>query len=112
MTSSLMSCSTAPPSRNGGPLPDESRAAGSGAPGRGHPWEASEALRGLIDSIVLIPQDGQLRIGLRGNLAAMLTAARVAFQPAAGLATERQLPDAGGRSSIVTRPTSPSTVTT
>jgi DNA invertase Pin-like site-specific DNA recombinase len=38
--------------------------------------EASEMLRGLIDSIVLTPQDGQLRIELRGNLAAMLTAAQ------------------------------------
>jgi hypothetical protein len=38
--------------------------------------EASETLRGLIDSIVLIPEKGQLRIELRGNLAAMLTAAQ------------------------------------
>ena len=38
--------------------------------------EASEMLRGLIDSIVLTPEKGQLRIELRGNLAAMLTAAR------------------------------------
>jgi site-specific DNA recombinase len=30
----------------------------------------------LIDSIVLIPDEGQLRIELRGNLAAMLTAAQ------------------------------------
>jgi hypothetical protein len=37
--------------------------------------EASETLRGLIDSIVLSPEGGQLRIELRGNLAAMLTAA-------------------------------------
>ncbi len=37
---------------------------------------ASEMLRGLIDSIVLIPDEGQLRIELRGNLAAMLTAAQ------------------------------------
>ena len=35
--------------------------------------EGSEMLRGLIDSIVLIPDEGQLRIELRGNLAAMLT---------------------------------------
>jgi site-specific DNA recombinase len=39
---------------------------------------ASEMLRGLIDSIVLTPEDGQLRIELRGNLAAMLTAAQQA----------------------------------
>ena len=38
--------------------------------------EASEMLRGLVDSIVLTPKDGQLRIELRGNLAAMLTAAQ------------------------------------
>ena len=38
--------------------------------------EASEMLRGLIDSIVLIPDEGQLRIELRGHLAAMLTAAQ------------------------------------
>src|ERR687891_2049133 len=38
--------------------------------------EASEMLRGLIDSIVLTPQGGQLRIELRGNLAAMLAAAQ------------------------------------
>src|SRR5690606_26888335 len=36
--------------------------------------EASEMLRGLVDSIVLTPRDGQLGIELRGNLAAMLTA--------------------------------------
>ena len=40
------------------------------------PLEASEMLRGLIDSIVLTPEGGQLRIELRGNLAAMLTAAQ------------------------------------
>jgi site-specific DNA recombinase len=38
--------------------------------------EASEMLRGLIDSIVLIPQEGQLGIELKGNLAAMLAAAQ------------------------------------
>jgi hypothetical protein len=37
--------------------------------------EASEALRGLIDAIVLTPDEGTLRIELRGNLAAMLSAA-------------------------------------
>ena len=40
--------------------------------------EASETLRGLIDAIVLSPDAGQLRIELRGNLAAMLTAAQQA----------------------------------
>ena len=38
--------------------------------------EASETLRGLIDSIVLTPEKGQLRIELKGNLAAMLTVAQ------------------------------------
>ena len=37
--------------------------------------EATEALRGLIDAIVLIPDQGALRIELKGNLAAMLSAA-------------------------------------
>jgi hypothetical protein len=38
--------------------------------------EASEMLRGLIEAIILTPQDGQLRIELRGDLAAMLAAAQ------------------------------------
>ena len=38
--------------------------------------EASEALRGLIDAIVLTPDQGELRIELKGNLAAMLGAAQ------------------------------------
>ena len=38
--------------------------------------EASETLRGLIDAIVLIPEGDQLRIELKGNLAAMLAAAQ------------------------------------
>ena len=37
--------------------------------------EASEALRGLIDAIVLTPNQGELQIELKGNLAAMLSAA-------------------------------------
>ena len=37
--------------------------------------EATEALRGLIDAIILTPSDGELRIELKGNLAAMLSAA-------------------------------------
>ena len=37
--------------------------------------EASEALRGLIDAIVLTPDQGRLQIELKGNLAAMLSAA-------------------------------------
>src|SRR5580765_5483135 len=38
--------------------------------------EACEALRGLIDAIVLTPNQGELRIELKGNLAAMLGAAQ------------------------------------
>ena len=38
--------------------------------------EASEMLRGLIEAIVLTPEKGQLRIDLKGNLAAMLAAAQ------------------------------------
>ncbi len=38
--------------------------------------EASEMLRGLIEAIVLTPEKGQLRIELKGNLAAMLAAAQ------------------------------------
>src|SRR5215203_1328724 len=36
---------------------------------------AAEALRGLIDAIVLTPQEAELKIELHGNLAAMLKAA-------------------------------------
>ena len=38
--------------------------------------EASGALRGLIDAIVLTPNQGELRIELKGNLAAMLSVAK------------------------------------
>ena len=37
--------------------------------------EATEALRGLIDVITLTPEQGELKIELKGNLAAMLSAA-------------------------------------
>jgi site-specific DNA recombinase len=37
--------------------------------------EATESLRGLIEAIVLTPNQGKLRIELKGNLAAMLGAA-------------------------------------
>ena len=43
--------------------------------------EASETLRGLIDAIVLIPEGDQLRIELKGNLAARLTAAQKTKRP-------------------------------
>jgi site-specific DNA recombinase len=38
--------------------------------------EASETLRGLIDAILLIPNQEELQIELKGNLAAMLGAAQ------------------------------------
>ena len=38
--------------------------------------EAAEAIRGLMDAIVLLPTEGELRIELKGNLAAMLSAAQ------------------------------------
>jgi hypothetical protein len=38
--------------------------------------EAGEALRGLVDAIVLFPAGSELRIELKGNLAAMLSAAQ------------------------------------
>jgi site-specific DNA recombinase len=38
--------------------------------------EAAEALRGLVDAIVLVPAGNELRIELKGNLAAMLSAAQ------------------------------------
>ena len=37
--------------------------------------EAAEAIRGLVDAIMLVPTEGELRIELKGNLAAMLSAA-------------------------------------
>ncbi len=37
--------------------------------------EAAEAIRGLLDAIMLVPTEGELRIELKGNLAAMLSAA-------------------------------------
>ena len=37
--------------------------------------EATEALRRLVDAIILTPTHGELRIELKGNLAAMLSAA-------------------------------------
>lgn len=38
--------------------------------------EAAEAIRGLVDAIVLTPAENELRIELKGNLAAMLGAAQ------------------------------------
>jgi hypothetical protein len=36
--------------------------------------EVTEALRGHVDAIILTPSDGEFRIELKGNLAAMLGA--------------------------------------
>lgn len=38
--------------------------------------EAAEAIRGLVDAIVLTPAENELRIELKGKLAAMLSAAQ------------------------------------
>ena len=38
--------------------------------------EAAEALRGFVDAIVLVPAGEELRVELKGNLAAMLSAAQ------------------------------------
>jgi len=61
--------------------------------------EATETLRGLIDEIVLTPADGTLRIELKGNLAAILGAARSAkVLPASDdVSAESALMVAGGR---------------
>lgn len=63
--------------------------------------EASETLRGLIDSIVLTPRGGQLGIELKGNLAAMLSAVqKTKRSPETGdLLVPVQLV-AGGRNSL------------
>jgi hypothetical protein len=37
--------------------------------------EPADAIRGLVDAIMLVPTEGELRIELKGNLAAMLSAA-------------------------------------
>ena len=43
--------------------------------------EAAEALRGLIDEIVLVPEGGSLQLELRGDLAAILALAMDAQEP-------------------------------
>jgi hypothetical protein len=40
------------------------------------PFGGRRTLRGLVDAIVLVPAGNELRIELKGNLAAMLTAAQ------------------------------------
>jgi DNA invertase Pin-like site-specific DNA recombinase len=47
---------------------------------------AAEALRGLIDAIVLTPEEGTLKIELQGNLAAMLRAAQAQSTKSGSLA--------------------------
>jgi len=46
--------------------------------------EASEPIRGLIDAIILVPAGDELRIELKGNLAAMLSAAQNAKRSPSG----------------------------
>ena len=46
--------------------------------------EAAEALRGLVDAIVLVPAGNELRIELKGNLAAMVSAAQNAKRSSEG----------------------------
>ena len=58
--------------------------------------DASETLRGLIDAIVLMPEKSQLRIELRGNLAAMLTAQKTRRWPETGDLTHAGTVGCGG----------------
>jgi site-specific DNA recombinase len=59
--------------------------------------EAAEALRGLVDAIILTPQGNALGIELQGNLAAMLKAADAqrtgAPLPMLGNWNEKRSPD-------------------
>ena len=68
--------------------------------------EAAEALRGLVDAIVLVPAGNELRIELKGNLAAMLSAAQSAKRsPEGDLPPVRSTISTSG--SIATGPPSP-----
>ena len=59
--------------------------------------EARQALRGLIDAITLTPEQGELKIELKGNLAAMLSAATNAKRsPETGDLTLQVVMVAGG----------------
>ena len=59
--------------------------------------EAAEALRGLVDAIVLVPAGDELRIELKGNLAAMLSAAQNAKRsPEGDLSLQIALVAGGG----------------
>ncbi len=44
---------------------------------------AGEQVRGLVDSILLVPEDGRLRIEIRGELASILTLSANAKTPSA-----------------------------
>jgi hypothetical protein len=56
--------------------------------------EAAEAIRGLIEQVVLVPEDGRLQIELRGELAAMLACATDKKKP-------RLLEETGSQSWLV-----------
>jgi hypothetical protein len=63
--------------------------------------EASQALRGLVDAIVLTPSQGELQIELKGNLAAMLGAAQNAKRsPETGDLSLQVVMVAGARSQL------------
>ena len=62
--------------------------------------EAAEALRGLLDAIVLVPTGNQLRIELKGNLAAMLSAAQNAKRSPEGDLSLQIALVAGARNSL------------
>ena len=59
--------------------------------------EAAEALRGLVDAIVLVPAGNELRIELKGNLAAMLSAAQNAKRSPEGDLSQQIALVAGAR---------------
>ena len=48
--------------------------------------EAFEAIRSLIDQIILSPEESKLRVDLHGEIAAILTLAQAGKNPARGLA--------------------------
>ncbi len=48
--------------------------------------EARDVIRGLVESITLVPEDGRLRIEIRGELAAILRLAEGAHRRGAGVA--------------------------
>jgi hypothetical protein len=63
--------------------------------------EATEALRGLVDAITLTPEQGALRIELKGNLAAMLGATQNAKRsPETGDLSQQVVMVAGARNPL------------